>query len=157
MVLQPPAGRNRLGLGCFAFARHYLRNHCYFLLLRLLRCFSSAGLLSFDWCTFSTPGCPIRKSWDIMCICHSPKLIAAYHVLLRLQDPRHPPYALNYFLFACANHNAVIYTRILPLKWVKSVSRVFFIVMPSKDNTTSVFSFLCLFQYVKELRSIQNS
>ena len=31
------------GLGSSAFARHYLRNHCCFLFLRLLRCFSSAG------------------------------------------------------------------------------------------------------------------
>ena len=27
----------------------------------------------------------------------SPKLIAAYHVLHRLREPRHPPYALSYF------------------------------------------------------------
>ena len=31
------------GLGSSAFARHYLRNHVCFLLLRLLRCFSSPG------------------------------------------------------------------------------------------------------------------
>ncbi len=32
-------------------------------------------------------------------MCHSPKLIAAYHVLHRLSKPRHPPYALsNFFL-----------------------------------------------------------
>ena len=31
-------------------------------------------------------------------VCKSPELFAAYHVLLRLQEPRHPPYALNYFL-----------------------------------------------------------
>ena len=31
-------------------------------------------------------------------ICTSPKLIAAYHVLHRLQEPRHPPYALSYLL-----------------------------------------------------------
>ena len=31
------------GLGSSVFARHYLRNHCCFLFLRLLRCFSSAG------------------------------------------------------------------------------------------------------------------
>ena len=31
------------GLGSSAFARRYLRNHCYFLFLRLLRCFSSPG------------------------------------------------------------------------------------------------------------------
>ena len=32
-----------------------------------------------------------------MLMCSSPQLIAAYHVLLRLCEPRHPPYALNYF------------------------------------------------------------
>ena len=43
-VLQPRARpRDRPGLGYCAFARHYLRNHCYFLLLRVLRCFSSPG------------------------------------------------------------------------------------------------------------------
>ena len=30
-----------------------------------------------------------------MCVCHSPKLFAAYHVLLRLAVPRHPPCALS--------------------------------------------------------------
>ena len=41
MVLQPRRRRNDAGLGCSAFARHYLRNHFCFLLLRVLRCFSS--------------------------------------------------------------------------------------------------------------------
>ena len=31
-------------------------------------------------------------------ICASPKLFAAYHVLHRLREPRHPPSALAYFL-----------------------------------------------------------
>ena len=31
-------------------------------------------------------------------VCKSPRLFAAYHVLRRLQEPRHPPYALFYFL-----------------------------------------------------------
>ena len=31
-------------------------------------------------------------------ICTYPELIAAYHVLHRLREPRHPPCALNYFL-----------------------------------------------------------
>ena len=31
-------------------------------------------------------------------ICSYPTLIAAYHVLLRLREPRHPPCALRYFL-----------------------------------------------------------
>ena len=33
------------GLGSYAFARRYWRNRCFFLFLRLLRCFSSAGSL----------------------------------------------------------------------------------------------------------------
>ena len=43
-VLQPRARRNAPGLGCSAFARHYLRNHCCFLFLQVLRCFSSLRL-----------------------------------------------------------------------------------------------------------------
>ena len=31
-------------------------------------------------------------------VCKSPELIAAYHVFLRLQEPRHSPCALFYFL-----------------------------------------------------------
>ena len=33
------------GLASFPFARRYLENRCFFLFLRLLRCFSSAGSL----------------------------------------------------------------------------------------------------------------
>ena len=36
--------RKRDGLGCSAFARHYLRNHYCFLFLRVLRCFTSPGV-----------------------------------------------------------------------------------------------------------------
>jgi hypothetical protein len=47
---------------------------------------------------FSMTGYPIRKPTDRKDICSSPWLIAACHVLLRLWEPRHPPYALIYFL-----------------------------------------------------------
>ncbi len=40
-ALLPPDGRNRPGLGYSPFARHYWGNHCCFLFLRVLRCFSS--------------------------------------------------------------------------------------------------------------------
>ena len=40
-VLQPRRRLDAGGLGSSAFARHYSRNHCYFLLLWVLRCFSS--------------------------------------------------------------------------------------------------------------------
>lgn len=46
VVLQPQHCRNNIGLGYSAFARHYQRNHFCFLLLRVLRCFSSPGLLT---------------------------------------------------------------------------------------------------------------
>ena len=71
----------------------------YFLFLQVLRCFSSlrspptigripalqAGGLSHS---------EIRGSRDI---CSYPRLIAAYHVLHRLREPRHPPCALSCF------------------------------------------------------------
>ena len=41
-------------------------------------------------------GFPHSEISGSMLICSSPKLIAAYHVLHRLQEPRHPPYALSY-------------------------------------------------------------
>lgn len=42
----PPMPCDINGLGSCAFARHYLRNHYYFLLLWVLRCFSSPRLPS---------------------------------------------------------------------------------------------------------------
>ena len=62
-VLQPRCCRNNTGLGSYAFARHYLRNHYCFLFLCLLRCFSSAGLRFLHY-TFSIVGFPIRISAD---------------------------------------------------------------------------------------------
>ena len=38
-----PQAHYGLGLGSSDFARHYSRNHCCFLFLRVLRCFSSPG------------------------------------------------------------------------------------------------------------------
>ena len=57
-VLQPQLCRNITGLGCSAFARHYLRNHSCFLLLWVLRCFSSPRslLASFDADSRSSTG-----------------------------------------------------------------------------------------------------
>ena len=51
VVLQPRYCLNNTGLGYSAFARHYLRNHFCFLLLWVLRCFSSPRSLSLrnDW------------------------------------------------------------------------------------------------------------
>ena len=91
-------------MGSFAFARRYLRNHCCFLFLRLLRCFSSAGSppYTMDLCMDDRlwpagfPHSEISGSRDI---CSSPKLFAAYHVFHRLLVPRHPPCALVCLIF----------------------------------------------------------
>ena len=89
------------GLGSSAFARHYSRNHCYSLFLQVLRCFSSLRSLTASQCAGIAPGgfphSDIRGSRDI---CSSPRLFAACHVLLRLREPRHPPYALLCFPFS---------------------------------------------------------
>jgi hypothetical protein len=44
-------------------------------------------------------GLPHSEIFGLQVICTYPKLIAAYHVLLRLQEPRHPPYALTILSF----------------------------------------------------------
>ena len=48
-ALTPPCTHG--GLGSSAFARRYLRNRCFFLFLRVLRCFSSPGSPPYvmDW------------------------------------------------------------------------------------------------------------
>ena len=47
------------------------------------------------------PGLSHSEIRGSMAICAYPRLIAAYHVLHRLREPRHPPYALSYFLYDC--------------------------------------------------------
>ena len=98
-----PAGRcHSAGLGSSAFARHYLRNHYYFLFLRVMRCFSSprSPPLRIPAYAGGLPHSDIRGS---MGICPSPRLFAAYHVLLRLREPQASPvrpYLLSFLLFA---------------------------------------------------------
>ncbi len=47
-------------------------------------------------------GLPHSEITGSILVCKSPVLIAAYHVLRRLQEPRHPPYALIHFLTYCS-------------------------------------------------------
>ena len=72
----------------------------FFLFLRVLRCFSSPGWLHITMvhglhpCGLTHSDIPGSKP-----VCGSPGLFAAYHVLRRLQKPRHPPFALVTFNF----------------------------------------------------------
>ncbi len=51
LLQSEPHGARRHGLGSSAFARRYLRNRCFFLFLRLLRCFSSPGSPPYAMCS----------------------------------------------------------------------------------------------------------
>ena len=60
----PGTRRNAAGLGSSPFARRYWGNRCYFLFLRVLRCFSSPRSpqsIRLMWGSLPT-GCPIRIS-----------------------------------------------------------------------------------------------
>ena len=86
-VLLPQKGRNPSGLGCSPLARHYWGNHCCFLFLRVLRCFSSPGsplLLFSEMAGLQPAGLSHSEIRGSMAICAYPRLIAACHVLHRL-------------------------------------------------------------------------
>ena len=80
----------QVGLGSFPFARHYSGYHSYFLLLRVLRCFSSPGLASsclffqHAICTISYAGVP-PFGYHRLSVCLP--LIDAFRCLLRPSSP----------------------------------------------------------------------
>jgi hypothetical protein len=52
-------------------------------------------------------GFPIRKSSDHSSIINSPRLIADFYVLLRLQKPRHSPFALRNLMTKITQRTAI--------------------------------------------------
>ncbi len=56
-----PTGIATHGLASFHFARRYFENRCFFLFLRLLRCFSSAGSLYIPMCSVYSDGVLHRR------------------------------------------------------------------------------------------------
>ena len=69
-------------------------------------------------------------------VCKSPRLFAAYHVLLRLQEPRHPPYALYYFLTFPITPIVVIGTLSHLLKYVNERRKFSFAVNSTRFEPT---------------------
>ena len=101
-VLLPRTCRNMHGLGCSAFARHYSRNHSCFLLLRLLRCFSSAGLPPLPDIPHVRDGLPhsdIRGSAPLAGPRGFSQLVTSFFASGSLGIPRTP-------LFTCSRHTA---------------------------------------------------
>lgn len=91
-----------LGLGCSRFARRYSGNRCCFLLLRVLRCFSSPGVPSipygfrYGYCPITDSGFPHSDISGSTLTYSSPKHFGVCPVLHRLLVPRHPPCALSH-------------------------------------------------------------
>ena len=76
----------------------YSQNHYYFLFLQVLRCFSSLRSPRFIAVIRRLRiGFPHSDSHGSIRMCQSPWIFAACHVLLRLQEPRHPPCTLINF------------------------------------------------------------
>lgn len=90
-----------LGLGCSRFARRYSGNRVCFLLLRVLRCFSSPGVPSMPYgfrhgyCPITDSGFPHSDISGSTLAYSSPERFGVCPVLHRLLVPRHPPCALS--------------------------------------------------------------
>ena len=100
----PGDARDVPGLGCCAFARHYLRNRCYFLFLRVLRCFSSPGSLHD---LVAVPGSllagfPIRTSAGHRAFAPHRGFSQLITSFIASESHRHPPCALVHFLCSFA-------------------------------------------------------
>ena len=77
-------------------------------------------------------------------ICTSPQLFAAYHVLHRLWEPRHPPYALFFFL---------VLRRHVPHPYKEGDTlSILSVLIPchKKGRVRFTFAFLVLYHYVKD-------
>ena len=120
------------GLGSSPVARHYWGNHCCFLFLRVLRCFSSPGLplCLAEIAVLQTAGLSHSEISGSKVICTSPELIAAYHVLHRLREPRHPPCALTCFSYFFLRTKFIRFIK--PIRFIRLIAYI----TPRKDAHT---------------------
>ena len=134
------------GLGYSPVARHYWGNHCCFLFLEVLRCFSSLGWRHRNLPTaavLQTAGLSHSEIPGSEVICTYPGLIAAYHVLHRLHEPRHPPCALIHFLGSA-----------VPLCFKWTATHTFSCVFLKTKNISLYLSFTLQFRVSTCQRSI---
>ena len=111
-ALLPPDGLDRPGLGSSPFARHYWGNHCCFLFLRVLRCFSSPRS------PHASPFAPTRGFSQLttsfvasvsLGIHHAPLL--SFPSLEIFLSSTHPPLTdgcASSFCLACANMSKIL-------------------------------------------------
>ena len=96
-----PVGAETPPVWALAFARHYLRNRWFTFFPPGTEMFQFPGLApSFkEGGTVARVGLPHSDICGSRDICSYPQLFAAYHVLRRLREPRHPSCALLSFLY----------------------------------------------------------
>ena len=140
----PTLHRYSDGLGCSPFARHYWGNHCCFLFLEVLRCFSSLR---------SPPHTMMRIiTLQVIGLSHS-EISGSRVVLHRLREPRHPPCALFYFRAVKEPVNkAPDFSVLLPVLAVNT----YIIYIRQETRLLFCFNFnlqSCLCQHVKDLTS----
>ena len=90
-------------MGSCAFARRYLRNHCYFLFLRVLRCFSSPrspGRQKRPCHGHAVTGFPIRTSAGHRAFAPHRGFSQLVTSFFASESHRHPPCAL--YTFSCS-------------------------------------------------------
>ena len=115
-----PRGDKSLRFGLLRFRSPLLTESFRFLFLRLLRCFTSPRLALMDYEFIqehpgNRDGFPHSEIRGSKPVCSSPRLIAAYHVLLRLLAPRHSPSTLSSLIANLQLQRPVI---IMPLLYV---------------------------------------
>ena len=98
-VLQPPAPPRRPGFGLLRVRSPLLAESLLFSLPPGIEMFQFPGFAPGHepGAGIASGGLPHSEIRGSKGICPSPRLIAAYHVLLRLREPRHPSCALVSF------------------------------------------------------------
>ena len=99
----PGTRRNAAGLGSSPFARRYWGNRCYFLFLRVLRCFSSPrSPCAIRAMSGSLPtGCPIRTSGGLGVFATRPgfsQLVTSFFAS-ESQGIPHAPFFVPFYLY----------------------------------------------------------
>ena len=132
--------------GLFPFRSPLLReSFVYFLFLQLLRCFSSLGfpcLTSVKMCQrITTDGFPHSDTPGSLAIYASPRLFAVNCVLLRLQVPRHPPYALYNLISSHISNVFSKYKELLFFCFLQFLLSYYLFLTIKKDNIYLLFGF----------------
>ena len=94
--------KHKLAFGLIRFRSPLLTESLRFLFLRVLRCFSSPGLLSnkLEWLVFNQTGCPIRTSADQF-VCANPRSFSQLTTSFFASESlgiRHTPLTISFLI-----------------------------------------------------------